>query len=506
MSSSSSSNPLSANTDPVDVWAGKTTMPARPVVTPPTAAPPIAPSSVGSRLSVGSLLRCQQAADEYERARQERIAAFMQREEQLKEGVEAKLKKEDAQSEAADWKPVVPPQSAAEAQEDVIRWRIQDLEHERESLQRVLSVQGGTRPHVNIVQDPILPVKLATIGVKVKSDKPKPWTGKYDWQEREGWIKSASLYLVSLELDSIARIDELLTPQPFYILRSLFSSEPTHSSASSPQAWFDARNRRSPFASVQDVFQALRSHRADDHAAEVALQRYRGARQGNLRARDFGSSLDALADACINRTIDDLDRRTTFIQGLNPSVQDFVKTQLAARKALGKSEETFEEVVKVAALTDGLASFSSKKTSFSSSAPSSLPSSSRKNTNKQSPQSPQTSKPTISTAASRASNWIDAAVLWQTEHPLHEHSRWSDTKSRPSSKQIRCYKCGEIGMHYSKACTASRKDPKVVVLAALARLSLAPVSFSSSSSPAPDVASENRFEVLPEDEGKGDEM
>ncbi|GAA5988231.1 hypothetical protein JCM11641_002094 [Rhodosporidiobolus odoratus] len=461
---SSSSRPRTADTDPVDVWAGKDGTPPGP------SAPPPVPSVAGSRVSVGSTLRRQQAADAYERERAARIQAFMDQEEALKAQVEVKLKLEDEQSEVANGLPQ-PALSAQAGEDDVICRRLASLAHERAALERILVSRGNAlggqpqsvRPTRLVASQrvglPILeeeePVRLATIGVKVKADKPKPWTGKYEWQERESWIKSASLYLVSLEMELDARIDELLTPQPFYIVRSLFSSDTTHGSPISPQAWFDSRNRRHPFTSVQDIFKALRSHWADDHAAEVALQRYRAARQGSLRARDFGSSLDSLADACIDRVIDDLDRRTTFVQGLNPVVQDFVKTQLASRKALGKLEV----------------------------APS---------------------------AASRASNWIDAAVLWQTEHPLGDHLRWSDPKARSPSKSIRCYNCGELSTHYSKACPASRKDPKVVVLAALAKLSSTVPSSASSVPPVPSpstpsVSSANRFELLADEEGKEDE-
>ncbi|GAA5920952.1 hypothetical protein JCM5296_004958, partial [Sporobolomyces johnsonii] len=255
------------------------------------------------------------------------------------------------------------------------------------------------------------------------------------------------------------------------------------------------RNGREPFRSVQDVFKALRSHWADDHAAEVALSRYRAARQGSLRARDFGATVDSLADACIDRTIDDLDRKTTFVQGLNPAVQDFVKTQLASRKALGKTDESFEDVVKVAALTDGLAAFSAKKVTPM---PSSIPrkGSLAADVAVASPSLPKAGGAPLPVA--RGTNWIEAAAKWQAEHPLADRSKWADSQAKPSPKPIRCYNCGDLGTHFSRACSASRKDPTVVILAAFHKLSSAK-SLPPSSSPSLAPSSDDRFEEL---EGK----
>ncbi|GAA5998375.1 hypothetical protein JCM11641_005959, partial [Rhodosporidiobolus odoratus] len=195
-------------------------------------------------------------------------------------------------------------------------------------------------------------------------------------------------------------------------------------------AWFDARNSRVPFVSVEDVFKALRSHWADDHAAEQALSRYRAARQGTMRARDFGAALDALADACFDRKIDDLDRGTTILGGLHSSVQDFVRTQLASLKALGKSDATFDKVVKIAALTDGLASFSSKKTSPLSAGP--MSSASKKNN----ANDPSSLSPKISSSPSSSrgpSTWTQDAQSWQASHPVASKADWFDARPRPTT-------------------------------------------------------------------------
>ncbi|GAA5881307.1 hypothetical protein JCM1840_002261 [Sporobolomyces johnsonii] len=469
-----------SGTDPAHVWAGE------------------AVSVAGSRVSVGPAVRRAQAVEEYECAREERLQWFLANEEEQKAKVEGELAIEDLKSEAAS-RARQPWGSAAAEEVEVVRRRLLELEHEKATLTRVLAAKDV------VAAPPRSPSsaasgerRFATVSSKFKADKPKAWTGRYDWVEREGWIKSASLYLVSLELELDAEIDEYQTPRPFFLIRSLFSPDVSHGASLSPQAWFDARNGREPFRSVQDVFKALRSHWADDHAAKVALARYRAARQGSLRARDFGATVDSLADACIDRTIDDLDRKTTFVQGLNPAVQDFVKTQLASRKALGRTDESFEDVVKVAALTDGLAAFASKKVIP---VPSSLPRKGALATDVTvaSPSLPKASGASLPVA--RGTNWIEAVVKWQAEHPLADRSKWADSQAKASSKPVRCYNCGNVGTHFSRACTASRKDPTVVILAAFHKLSSAK-SLPPSSPPSLAPSSDDRFEEL---EGKEDE-
>ncbi|GAA5915943.1 hypothetical protein JCM5296_002213, partial [Sporobolomyces johnsonii] len=266
VASSHSSPPLptAPGSDPAQIWAGDVV------------------SVAGSRISVGSVVRRAQAVEEYERARQERLDRFLADEEEQKAKVEGELAVEDLKSEAASLARQ-PWGSAAAEEVEVVRRRLLELEHEKATLTRVLAAKDlvvvPPRSSSSVASGER---RLATVSSKFKADKPKAWTGRYDWVEREGWIKSASLYLVSLELELDAEIDESQTPRPFFLVRSLFSPEVSHGASLSPQAWFDARNGREPFRSVQDVFKALRSHWADDHAAEVALSRYRAARQGSL--------------------------------------------------------------------------------------------------------------------------------------------------------------------------------------------------------------------------------
>ncbi|GAA5984564.1 hypothetical protein JCM11641_006551 [Rhodosporidiobolus odoratus] len=457
-----------------------------------------AASVASSHRSAKLLTRRHHAQEAFEAAAAQRRAEFLAEEERLKQEMDEAMSVADVKSEAGRKNPR-PEGSAVEAEAEVMRRRLEDLKREAEALERLIAQRAtGLRPRPSPSSStspsplPSIP-RLATFGikVKVKVKEPKPWTGEFDMVKREGWIKTAALYLAGLELDVEAVLDEHLTPFPFYTIRSLFSSEAANGSIS-PQAWFDARNGRIPFTSVQGVFEALRSHWADDHAAEQALSRYRAARQGNLRARDFGAALDALADACFDRKIDDLDRRTTFVVGLQAQVQDFVRTQLASLKALGKPEATFDEVVRIAALTDGLASFSSKKQSPLSSSP--QPGSKKTSTNDLSP-SP--SKPSFPSPRP-ATTCTQDALNWQSKHPAAGKADWFDARAHSTNKPVRCYNCGEIGSHFSRSCTASRKDPKGVIVAMLSKLRISSLSTPSSPSSTPSIATSNWFTPLDE--------
>ncbi|GAA5991758.1 hypothetical protein JCM11641_004997 [Rhodosporidiobolus odoratus] len=118
----------------------------------------------------------------------------------------------------------------------------------------------------------------------------------------------------------------------------------------------------------------------DDQAADAALTAYRSARQGSLMARDFGAKVETLADACFDRTIDEADRVSSFVAGLNANYREFLKTQLATLKTMGRAPVTLSAHVDLAAAADGLDSFTSslKKTGGVSSSPSSSSSPSKK--------------------------------------------------------------------------------------------------------------------------------
>ncbi|GAA5980362.1 hypothetical protein JCM11641_001777 [Rhodosporidiobolus odoratus] len=460
-----------------------------------------APSVASSIRSVNSQARREQAAEAFRLQSERRRLAFEAQEAKMRQERDEAMSAADVKSEMGRGNP--PPQgSAVEAEAEVMQRRLADLQHEARALERMIAHRTNplpTPPSPILSSVPVVS-PLASFGVKIKVKEPKPWTGEFDMVKREGWIKTVALYFAGLELDIKAVLDEHLTPFPFYTLRSLFSSDVANGSIS-PQAWFDARNSCSPFTSVEDVFKALRAHGADDHAAELALSRYRAARQGSLRARDFGASLDALADACYDRKIDDLDRRTTFVAGLQPAVQDFVRTQMASLKALGKEATTFDEVVKMAALTDGLASFSAKKPTSAS--PSSNPP--KKSNANEVPSNSSFPSPATPRAAS---TWTQDAQVWQWSHPVATKADWFDARGRSTNEPVQCYNCGDLSTHFSRSCTAARKDPKGIVVVMLSKLRISSSSPTPSAPPAPsvpDIASANRFESLSESEGKADE-
>ncbi|GAA5923981.1 hypothetical protein JCM1841_000125 [Sporobolomyces salmonicolor] len=348
-------------------------------------------------------------------------------------------------------------------------------------LQKIWRPQLG---HLPLIVVPPSPLPLASFGIKFKIKEPKTWTGEYNHVKREGWIKTVKLYLAGLELDLDAVPDEHLTPLPFFTVRALFSPDAANGSIS-PQAWFDARNRRDLFLSANGVLNAVQSHSVDDHAAEQVLKRYRSARQDSSRAHNFSSSLDALAEVCLDCTIDDLNRHKTFVDRLRPAVQDFVKTQLAMRKAMGRKEPDFNEVVKIASLTDSLSSFAPLA---KSSAPAHAPSPSKKIADAtvppRNPPSP-TSRP--------GSTWSQDVTQWQQQNPELRRLEWFDARGCHPAKPVRCYNCGEVSEHYSQSCMAARKDPKKVIVAMLSKMSI--------SSPSPHTPLPS-----PEDEpGKVDE-
>ncbi|GAA5991401.1 hypothetical protein JCM11641_004620 [Rhodosporidiobolus odoratus] len=431
-----------------------------------------AQSAVPSVRSINSLRRREQADAEYQAAAEQRRRLFEEQEARLKREMDEAMSVGDVKSEQGRANPR-PLGSAVDEEADVMQRRLDDLRHEAGALERMIAhrTSGVVAPNPHPLSQSVTPstpplLPLASFGVKIKVKEPKPWTGEFDMVKREGWIKTVALGLMLVTAGSRS-------------FQSRMSSRP------------------------------LRSHWADDHAAEQALSRYRAARQGTMRARDFGAALDALADACSDRKIEDLDRRTTFLGGLHSSVQDFVRTQLASLKALGKSDATFDEVVKIAALTDGLASFSSKKTSPLSAGP--MSSASKKtNANDPSSLSPKVSS---SPSSSRGpSTWTQDAQSWQASHPVASKADWFDARPRPTTKPVRCYNCGDLGTHFSRACTALRKNPKGVVVAMLSKMRIS--SLSASPSPpvsaaaapsVPVIASANRFESLSEDEGKANE-
>lgn len=160
--------------------------------------------------------------------------------------------------------------------------------------------------------------ELATTSFKVKVKEPEKWKGRYDHVEREAWIRTDEGFLANVGFGLTARISRSSTPYPHYLLRSLFSSDATN--GLSALAWFDAVDQQTPFTSAKQVLEAVRAHWRDDLAGDAALDSYRGAKQGSLRARDFGARVETLAASAsaFGQSFSEADRMSTFTQGSTP--------------------------------------------------------------------------------------------------------------------------------------------------------------------------------------------
>ncbi|GAA5875072.1 hypothetical protein JCM1840_001757 [Sporobolomyces johnsonii] len=384
-----------------------------------------------------------------------------------------------------------PTTSAAEAELEVARRALADLEARTAALRRIL---GDKAPAPTLLEDEApassddgeddeVPVPaLASLSVKIKATPPSHWKGDYDHVRREAWIETAEGYFAAIGLDTQARLSKSLTPHPFHIVRSLFSPELFN--GFSALAWFDARQRREPFSSVAQVFEAIHSHWRDDHAAEAALQAYRTARQGSLRARDYGSRLSTLADACFDRAIPEADRVSTFVFGLNPNYKEYLKSQVALLSKMGKAPVSLQEHVDLAAVADGLDSFSSllKRSGGVSSSTSPSPAPAQKKSVSGAHGTPSLS-PAGSALEGRTAKWRARAEEWQTSHPVASRAEWQRAGDCQPPQPQHCYNCGQYASHFSASCPAARRDPRTVTILAAVRFNQLSSVVPSASSP-----------------------
>lgn len=245
------------------------------------------------------------------------------------------------------------------------------------------------------------------------------------------------------------RIDKSKTPLVFYHIRSLFSGD-KQPGKTSALTWFDLHDKETPFSTARNVFDSMRTYWADDFSSEKALAKYRSHKQGSMRARDLASELSSLANSVHSMTISSEDRKATFIAALNPSVWDYVRSNLTILKIAVGRDPTLEEVIQLAARTDDLEGFK-RPSSSTTSAPrgsSSLPSNGPKSVPERS-----------------ASGWKDRATSWQEKNPMAKKNDWFNAKSSSSDRPVRCYNCGEMATHYSTGCMNPRKNPSTVVVA-----------------------------------------
>ncbi|BGP70828.1 hypothetical protein NBRC10513v2_004203 [Rhodotorula toruloides] len=425
------------------------------------------PSIAGSKVSHRSELRKARAEagllEEFEAKMNALMASFASRKEQLADELEVG----DAMSAAGQEETRAPQGTVEEMAAEVLDRKIKSAE---DDLDRLRALKASTSP------SPF----SATLSCK------------YEWQERENWLRSAMLYMGSLGVGLDETIGEELTPDVLYVVRSLFSPEKA-SDGISPQRWFDVTHARFPFHSPRAVFNAVKAHWTDDSAAEKAVEAFRSARQGTATARAFGSTVDALANACFDRIVSDLGSQDHLPRRVALVVQDFLKVQLAARKAQGSYEGTFSEAVCIAALTDSLKDF---KPANSAKSPSSSSASSKRNGGSADVLTSRQPSSLSSSSSGKTLNWIAAAREWQKANPMDKKAQWHDAKGAEVPRKLWCYNCGELGSHFSRSCTKARKDPDVVVIAALHRSgSFSPFSSSPSVTSGEPAVTEAPFSV-----------
>ncbi|GAA5879056.1 hypothetical protein JCM16303_001283 [Sporobolomyces ruberrimus] len=422
-----------------------------------------------SAASTRALGRRQVMEEELSSFRARMAVQVKQEEEEFIKRLESRFLFDTAQSEARNLLDDTAKLPANVADDQVTHRRIESLKETTQTLERVLATKNNSSKAPS--DSSPTPAKISS---KLKIIAPKEWDGDFDFVKRETWIRAARGYLNGVGLGDNDVFDECSDSLPVHTVRMLFSNKETN--GLSPQAWFNARHERSPFLNLSQVFDAIREYWTDDHAADVAYDKYRSTRQGSLRGREFGALVEVLANGCFDRTIDEADRISTFERGLNSSYRDFLKTQVSLLTQLGRTPKTFREYVSIAAVADGLSQFSlSFRKSSSSSASSTLPlSSSSSSTHKKHDRSSSSThkQPSRSTAPGggsfdTAAKWVSSAIEWQKQFPVATQSDWAFVGSKPAPSHIRCSNCGTRGDHFSKGCPNDRKDPKTITLAAV---------------------------------------
>ncbi|GAA5917749.1 hypothetical protein JCM5296_003559 [Sporobolomyces johnsonii] len=257
--------------------------------------------------------------------RKERVRAF-QEEEDRKEGMfKARMQGQGEEQPRREPEQAGPARQASPLEE--IQREMQELRTQNESLARELEyVRSSPVPPpnrqvqdvVDLVGDDDDDEEWASLDAKVRTEKPKAWVGEFDHVARETWIASAVYYLARVGVELSDHIDKYRTRTPlvFYHLRSLFSSE-KQPGKTAALTWFDLQDKEQGFKTAGEVFEAMRQHWVDDYSAEWALVKYRAAKQGVMKARDFASELSSLANAAFGFEISSADRKATYIAGLN---------------------------------------------------------------------------------------------------------------------------------------------------------------------------------------------
>lgn len=195
--------------------------------------------------------------------------------------------------------------------------------------------------------------------------------------------------------------------------------------------------------------------------------------QGSLKGKEWGSRIEALGDQVVGQTVSDQELMDRFTDGLSPKYAVHVALTSATYQREGKVLN-FEELVCIASDLDNAEFVASKKPYTAAVVSSSSPSA----------PSPKIAAP----SPNAREKWIEGASAWQLTNPIAKKDEWiiaDDSRIAPAGLQ--CYNCGQLGLHYSRACTNGRILPRSAPIKAIAVAALK-LSRSSSVAMAPMVS------------------
>jgi hypothetical protein len=420
-----------------------------------------------SGASIRSQIRRQEIEDRRRARAEEEDLLRREEEEELRRADEKSTRDGDAQSSRNP----IRPRSEAEVKDETLsiaQRRLLAIDEERAALARAIAMLklGNPVPSAHSAL-PSGGRRIGAVSAKVKATPPRPWKGVFNFSEQNSWIRTATGYLVSVGL----QVEDYLDPSSlaFHIVRDLMWSEaPSGSGGISPQRWFDLRHDRKPWECAADVFAEIRRHWVDPRAAERSVVQFRAAKQGTMRASEFGALVASLAASCFTRHFGDADQQEVFLAGLVPDTRTYVELQVRQRVRDSRPTD-FQTLVDIAADRDAIAPLASSSVS-SASKKLSPPFSSPPSTSSSSP----SSKVMLSSSSPPTRSWVDRAVEWQARHPIETKGEWFKRADSPAPVNLRCFGCARTG-HYSYECSAPRVTPSTKLLVAAYKLSPSPL-------------------------------
>jgi hypothetical protein len=415
-----------------------------------------------SGVSARSQIRRQEIEDRRRARAGEEERLRREEEDELRRADEQSTRDGDARSSLQPGRP----RSEAEVKDETLsiaQRRLLAIDEERAALARAIATLELGNPARSVdFASPPRGRRTGVVSAKIKATPPRPWKGVFDFSEQNSWIRTATGYLISVGL----QVEDYLDPASlaFHLVRDLMGSEaPSGSGGISPQRWFDLRHDREPWECAADVFAEIRRHWVDPRAAERSVVQFRAAKQGTMRASEFGALVASLAASCFTRHFGDADQQEVFLAGLIPDTRAYVEMQV--RQRVRDSRPTnFQTLVDIAADRDAIAPIST----------SSMSSASKKSAPPISSPPSLSSKMTSSSSSSPTRSWVDRAMEWQARHPIEARGDWFKKADSPAPANLRCFGCARTG-HYSYECSAPRVTPSAKLLVAAYKLSPSPL-------------------------------